>query len=235
MHQKVQLRVQPRAVQAGATKRAPGTTSRWVSANAKGLAKVQAKLQGYRKRKQWQNCHSRQPCAKHGARYYHMPKGGHVPHTSCSRGPSGGHRLQSNGRPHPGRSAKVRGPCIGYGALDRQVYASVKETQIHAPICKVHKHVEANRKRTGSLGYCIRKASVSGTFSLGSFNLSKGFKPRGWGNQCIKRRNEGTPDRQINRMVHVFGSVPSIFRKSNRYLLLIWQEGPDTEALCPNP
>ena len=199
---------------------------------------MQAKLQGHRKRKQWQNRHSRQPCAKHGARYYHMPKGGHVPHTSCSRANPADTGCKARGTlgwPHPGRTAKVRGPRIGYGALDRQVYAGVKETQIHAPICKVHKHVEANRKRTGSLGYCIRKASVSGTFSLGSFNLSKGFKPRGWGNQCIKKRNEGAPDRQINRMMHVSGSVPSIFRKSNRYLLLVWQEGPDAETLCPNP
>ena len=139
------------------------------------------------------------------------------------------------GRPHPGRSAKVRGTCGGYGALDRQVYAGVKETQIHASICRVHKYVEANRKRTGSFRCRIREASVSGAFSLGSFNLSKRFKPRGWRNQCIKRRNEGTPDRRINRIVHVSASFPSIFRKSSRYLLLIWQEGPDSEALCPNP
>ena len=180
--------MQPRAVQAGATKRAPGTTSRWVSANAKGLAKVQAKLQGHQKRKQWQNRHSRQPCAKHGARYYHMPKGGHVPHTSCSRAhptDTGCKARGTLGWPHPGRTAKVRGPRIGYGALDRQVYASVKETQIHAPICNTCT-LKQTGKGQGHLGTAYGRQVSLGPLALEALTFLKDLSREAGGTNASK-------------------------------------------------
>ena len=87
-------------------------------------------------------------------------------------------------------------------------------------------------KGPGHSGTAYGRQVSLGPLALEALTFLKDLSREAGGTNASK---EGTPDRQINRIVHVSASFPSIFRKSNRYLLLIRQEGSDSEALCPYP